>query len=584
MARFKIPGQNIDVELPDEGVIFRGVPGNSADVAFVRQGNQLLQIHKSQFQGDFNSLPQINPGLEGLEYARRFGALKDIQGQASQFQNLTPRTGEVITQTARADNPAGSPFVFSSTQGVLNKGISLAEQAARFGISSTELQSFQSTLLPSGQFAPGLLPQIPKAQVPSAITSVSLTKSSSNPFVTSVSSPSVSSLKNFSLSPDITNLELTPQEKKQQGIETQISDIMSSLTGESGFRAGQETEQKISELTRTKTDLTAQLNNLKVDEVSIQENIQKITNQAQRNITDVRGETIPLDVIGARSQNIRQNADEAIRTLESGPLAATRMKALILAAQIEATNGNLQTAYDFVDRAVKQKYDPIRAQLEALKTNLQIIQNDPETKLEDKQRALQVTAQQDARKKVLNFLEFNAKEVGQIGVKAAEAGADSQTLSSIRKIMESANPDPIEAGRIAAPFIKKSTISKGETRDTEVSQYLQSKKGADGFILAEAYQEGLRRFIASGGTQSNFVASFPQQTYLRQQEIDKLPAALRTAQIVSQKTLSADQQSIINDAKATWDAAKQTYQATPELRQKIIERANQMGFDISPYF
>ena len=125
---------------------------------------------------------------------------------------------------------------------------------------------------------------------------------------------------------------------------------------------------------------------------------------------------------------------------------------------------------------------------------------------------------------------------------------------------------------------------KAETRDTEVSQFLESKKGTDGLISAGSYQEALRKFVAGGGTQTNFLASFPQQTYLRQEEIDKLPAGLRQVQVAPIKTLTAEQQALINEAKATWDASKQTYQATPELREKIIERAKQLGLDISPYF
>ena len=63
-----------------------------------------------------------------------------------------------------------------------------------------------------------------------------------------------------------------------------------------------------------------------------------------------------------------------------------------------------------------------------------------------------------------------------------------------------------------------------------------------------------------------------------------MPAGLKQVQVTPEKALTFEQQSMINDAKSTWNAAKQTYQATPELREKIIQRAKESGFDISPYF
>lgn len=78
---------------------------------------------------------------------------------------------------------------------------------------------------------------------------------------------------------------------------------------------------------------------------------------------------------------------------------------------------------------------------------------------------------------------------------------------------------------VNVPQAPKPTAS--ETRDATVSTYLQASKGTDGFVSAGTYQNALTKFIAGGGNQSNFVAAYPQQTYLRQQEIDKLPASLK---------------------------------------------------------
>ena len=125
--------------------------------------------------------------------------------------------------------------------------------------------------------------------------------------------------------------------------------------------------------------------------------------------------------------------------------------------------------------------------------------------------------------------------------------------------------------------------SASENRDTIVSQFLESKKGTDGYVSAEVYQESLRKFIANGGTQSNFLASFQPQTYLRKQEIDKLPASLVPQTTVTKSDLTPEQTSIINDAKAAIDQVRQRYGDVVGTRQQIIEQAKQYGFDISPY-
>ncbi len=133
-------------------------------------------------------------------------------------------------------------------------------------------------------------------------------------------------------------------------------------------------------------------------------------------------------------------------------------------------------------------------------------------------------------------------------------------------------------------WLAKEKIPAAEQRDTIVSSYLQENKGTDGFVSASTYQNALTKFIAGGGNQTNFVAAYPQQTYLRQEEIDKLPAALRPQTTITKSDLTPDQLSIINDAKAAIDQAKQRYQDWGSLRQQIIDQSKQQfNFDISPY-
>ena len=133
---------------------------------------------------------------------------------------------------------------------------------------------------------------------------------------------------------------------------------------------------------------------------------------------------------------------------------------------------------------------------------------------------------------------------------------------------------------------KSDTVNKYEARDTAASQMLESAKGTDGYVASDTYQNALRKFISMGGTQANFIASFPQQTYLRQSEIEKLPAALQQAQVTPAKNLNPQQLSYINDAKAELDGWKQAhpFQDSSQARQFLIDQIkSQYGFDINPY-
>jgi hypothetical protein len=164
MARYQ--WQNIDVDVPDEGQIFRGdgpAGTNTGDSAFVRYGGTLYQIPKAQFTGNFESLSQINPSSEGLNYLTK-GGTKTVFGDVSPFQRaLTEgaRQGEVITRGINPLNPQGTT-VTSNLSGQLSQSASLAQQAGKFGVSPQTLQGYQTTQTPTGtfqggQFTPGAI-------------------------------------------------------------------------------------------------------------------------------------------------------------------------------------------------------------------------------------------------------------------------------------------------------------------------------------------------------------------------------------------------------------------------------------------
>lgn len=167
---------------------------------------------------------------------------------------------------------------------------------------------------------------------------------------------------------------------------------------------------------------------------------------------------------------------------------------------------------------------------------------------------------------------------------AAMAKADDATQAlQLRKI-----ESEIEENKAQTAAARRSGlgggISKGEKRDQEVSQYLEGLKGADGFVAPETYQQALRKFIASGGTASNFYSSFPQQIYLTKGSITALPPALQGLQTPTKKSLTPDQQSLINDAESALDQIKMRYGDVSGMRQQIINESIQnYNFDPSPY-
>ena len=168
MAKYSIPYQNIEVDVPDEGQVFRGggpAGTNTADSAYVRYGDTLYQIPKAQFTGNFDSLEEINPGSEGLNYLTK-GGKKTVFGNVEPFQRAlqgTPTPGEVITRSINPLNPQGT-VVSSSTVGELSRSTSMEQQAAKFNVTPETLKASQTTQTPTGTFEAGKF--TPGAQAP----------------------------------------------------------------------------------------------------------------------------------------------------------------------------------------------------------------------------------------------------------------------------------------------------------------------------------------------------------------------------------------------------------------------------------
>lgn len=168
----------------------------------------------------------------------------------------------------------------------------------------------------------------------------------------------IASLGNF------TPMQATPQETQASELTKRIQGFNQQLAGQSEFRAQQEQQLGVPELTKTQRELESRLTALKNESLAIPLQLQQ---QAQG-----RGITAG-----------------GLKPIETGKLRENAIQALSVNSLLEASRGNLTLAQDMVDKAVAQKYDPIKEQIAINTANLDLIIKDPTTSLQDKNRAEQ---------------------------------------------------------------------------------------------------------------------------------------------------------------------------------------------------
>lgn len=208
----------------------------------------------------------------------------------------------------------------------------------------------------------------------------------------------------------------TQEETKVQSLSERLQSLNEELTGQSAFKAGQEVSQDVMGKQKTVNDLTAQIKTLQNEAAAIP------LQQAGVNVTSA--------MLGAKQREL---------------LMQNSIKALGLAAFLEAARGNLALANDLVDRAVAAKFDPIKEKIAALTANYNLIIASPSATLADKKRAQQLKDIETAKAAEVKKQETETENIYKIGLKAAENNADSLTLQRIQKAATAA-----EALEIAA--------------------------------------------------------------------------------------------------------------------------------------
>lgn len=222
---------------------------------------------------------------------------------------------------------------------------------------------------------------------------------------------------------------MTDPQKQAQTQVQKLQDLNNALLGEGSYRTEQENLAGLSELKKTQTDLAAQLK-------AIQNEQQMIPLQMQQ------------EALG------RGITTGGLQPLQTGRLRENAIRALSVNSLLEASRGNLTTATELVDRAVKAKFDPIREEIKTKIANLELFMKSPEyTNAEKKQAAAQLRLQQAEERKILKD-EEDYKSILDISKTAAKSGASSELLNKISNAKT-----PIEAINLAGNYLDE-TLSQ----------------------------------------------------------------------------------------------------------------------------
>lgn len=178
-----------------------------------------------------------------------------------------------------------------------------------------------------------------------------------------------------------------------------------ALAGEPGYRSTQETTYDLSGKRATANDLTNRFNGLKA-----------------------QAEQIPLQI----QQDFQGRGATAggVAPIQTGQLRENAIQQIGISAMLNAANGNLSTAQDQVEYAVKAKFDPLKAQLAAQQAQLAAIT--PLLDREDKKRAVAQQTALTERARLIEKAEAEQNNINSVLLTAAQYNADAKTLTKIQ--------------------------------------------------------------------------------------------------------------------------------------------------------
>ena len=321
-----------------------------------------------------------------------------------------------------------NPITGKTDEQVLAESTAVAQKAAQM-IGGTFTQGSVS---PTGELLGGFTPT-----APSTITSDSVTPTPTPAYVSPTTSP-------IPALPELSTIETQAQSETEK-----LRQLISSSTGEAGFKAEQEQAVGLPGLEKVQRDLQAQLAQLSADSLAGTEQIR------QR----------PTSVVAIQRETERFNREIAVKSLG-------------LNALLEASRGNLATARDAVDRATGAKFDPLKAEIDARMKNLDLLIASPAYTAAEKKRAeaQRVRQQEELDKVGQDRADYQA--VRQIAIDTIDAAAkqgitlDAVTINAIANAK-----DPIEAARLAAQTGVFKGYQVAGSQVASIQEYEYAKKG-----------------------------------------------------------------------------------------------------------
>lgn len=291
-----------------------------------------------------------------------------------------------------------------TTEEILRESTAAAQRAAQMIGGTFE----QGRFSPTGELIGGFTPITSSMVAPGPATAFI---PAPTPVVPTISAPT-------------DEFALTPEQRKLQEENEQLRALIAAGAGETAFGQEKEVAEGVPQIQATQRDLTAQLN--------------AITKEAQAiplGLTTLRAKEAGISTVG-------------LGALQRDQLRETAVKSLTVSSLLEATRGNLATAQEAVDRAVAQKYGPIKEQIDIKIANLDLILKSPAyTQAEKRQAQEQKNKQEEIQRKTAEQ-ETTQKRIWDISVNAAAGGAGAEIL---RRIQNAQTEE--EALRIAQPFL-----------------------------------------------------------------------------------------------------------------------------------
>lgn len=316
------------------------------------------------------------------------------------------------------------------------------------------------------------------------------------------------------LNTDINTPPLTPTatEGDASSLMKELQSLNDENTGQSAYRTGQENAQGLPALLKTQTDLSARLTAIKNEADAIPLQLQE----------DATGRGITA---------------AGLAPIQASALRKNAIQALSVSSLLEASKGNITLANDMVDRAVAQKYDPIKEEINAKTANLNLILNSPEYTLEQKNRAQAQLDIQTNEKTTIEKAQQNEKDILTIATDAAKNGANAETLKAIAE-----SKTPTEALQAAGGFSAKPVVQEGNfvytTQDLKEDKAILNSttttdaqgnpnRGPDGYSNPAIYKQLFVQWTQAGGSPASFLKQFPLKDYINPKNTDADIIALR---------------------------------------------------------